>query len=72
MKSTLTVHLEEDLAQELTEVSEALDQSRGETVRNVLRRRLPILRFEKLREEIIPHAEERGYLTDEDVFDTVS
>ena len=72
MKSTVTVRLDEDLDRELTEVSEALDQSRSEIIRGALRRQLSVLRFEKLREQIMPFAEARGYLTDEDVFEDVS
>ena len=72
MKSTVTVRLGEDLDRELSEVSEALGQSRSEIVRGALRRQLSMLRFEKLREQVMPFAEARGYLTDEDVFKEVS
>jgi len=72
MKSTVTVRLGEDLDRELSEVSEALGQSRSEIVRGALRRQLSMLRFEKLREQVMPFAEARGYLTDEDVFEDVS
>ena len=72
MKSTVTVRLDEDLNQELTEVSEASGQSRSEIVRDALRRQLSALKFEKLREQVMPFAEARGYLTDEDVFEDVS
>ena len=72
MKSTVTVRLGDDLDQELSEVSEALGQSRSEIVRDALRRQLSALKFEKLREEVMPFAEARGYLTDEDVFEDVS
>jgi predicted transcriptional regulator len=60
MKSTVTVRLDDDLDRELTEVSEAL------------RRQLSVLRFEELRGPVMPFAEARGYLTDEDVFEDVS
>ncbi len=72
MKSTVTVRLDDNLDRELTEVSEALGQSRSETVRDALRRQLSVLRFEELREQVMPFAEARGYLTDEDVFEDVS
>ena len=72
MKSTLTVRLDEDLDRELAEVSEALGRSRSEIVRDALRRQLSVLRFEELREQVMPFAEARGYLTDEDVFEDVS
>ena len=41
-------------------------------VREALRRQLALLRFEQLRERILPFAEARGYLADEDVFDEIS
>ena len=68
----MTVRLGEDLDRELSEVSEALGQSRSEIVRGALRRQLSMLRFEKLREQVMPFAEARGYLTDKDVFEEVS
>ncbi|WP_118831765.1 CopG family ribbon-helix-helix protein [Salinibacter ruber] len=72
MKSTVTVRLDEDLDRELAEVSDALGRSRSEIVRGALRRQLSVLRFEELREQIMPFAEARGYLTDEDVFEDIS
>jgi predicted transcriptional regulator len=72
MKSTVTVRLDEDLDQELSEVSEALGESRSKIVRDALRRQLSVLRFEELREQVMPFAEARGYLTDEDIFKDVS
>ena len=72
MKSTVTVRLDDDLDRELTEVSEALGRSRSDLVREALRRQLSVLRFDELREQVMPFAEARGYLTDEDVFEEVS
>ena len=37
-----------------------------------LRRRVAVLRFEAARRAVLPFAEARGYLTDEDVFRDVS
>ena len=37
-----------------------------------LRRQLTLMSFEKLREQMMPFAEARGYLTDEDVLEDVS
>ena len=41
-------------------------------MREALRRHLAQLRFEQLHRRVMPFAEARGYLTDEDVFDAVS
>ena len=72
MNATVTVRLDDDLDRELTEVSEALGQSRSELVREALRRQLSVLRFDELREQVKPYAGAHGYLTDEDVFEEVS
>lgn len=72
MKSTVTVRLDNDLDRQLAEASEALGRSRSDIVRDALRRHLSVLRFEKLREQVMPFAEARGYLTDDDIFDAVS
>ena len=41
-------------------------------MREALRRQLALMQFEQLRERVMPFAEVQGYLTDEDVFRTVS
>ncbi len=41
-------------------------------VRDALRRQLALERLDALRQRIMPFAESRGYLTDEDVFRDVS
>jgi predicted transcriptional regulator len=71
-KSTVTVRLDEELDRLLSEASERLDRSRSEIVRDALRRQLSVMTFEKLREQVMPFAEARGYLTDEDVFEKMS
>lgn len=72
MKTTITVRLDDDLGDLLAEVTERTGQSRSEVVRDALRRQLSVMTFEKLRERVMPFAESRGYLTDEDVFRDVS
>jgi hypothetical protein len=41
-------------------------------MREALKHHLAQLRFEQLRRRVMPFAEARGYLTDEDVFTRVS
>jgi predicted transcriptional regulator len=72
MAGPLTVRLDEELEEALERYCEASGRSRSEVVREALRRQLALLRFERARERILPFAEARGYLTDEDVFDEVS
>lgn len=69
---TVTIRLDPDLQRELDRVSHELGVSRSEVVRLALRRQLSLLRFEALRRRLMPLAEARGYLTDEDVFEDIS
>jgi hypothetical protein len=47
-------------------------RSRSELAREALRRQLVLTQFDDLRRRIMPFAEARGYLTDDDVFRDVS
>ncbi len=70
--STLTVRLDRELDELLTRASRQSGRSRSEVAREALRRQLRISQFEALRQAMMPFAEARGYLTDEDVFAEVS
>lgn len=72
MPSPLTVRLDEELEAALVRYCEKSGRSRSDVVREALRRQLALLRFDQVRERILPFAEARGYLTDEDVFDEIS
>lgn len=72
MPSPLTVRLDEELEAALDRYCRESGRSRSDVVREALRRQLTLLRFERVRERILPFAEARGYLTDEDVFDEIS
>ena len=72
MSKTVTVRLSEDLEASLDEVSRRSGRTRSQVIRDALERQLSIERFEALRRRILPFAEARGYLTDEDVFRDVS
>ena len=73
MKSgTLTIRLDKDLDDLLTKASQRAGKNRSEVAREALRRQLRISQFEALRRKIMPFAEARGYLTDEDVFADIS
>ncbi|GAB4247474.1 MAG: hypothetical protein Kow00129_08020 [Thermoleophilia bacterium] len=72
MKGSLTIRLDEDLARELDRLVARTGQTRSEIAREALRRQLTLLRFEGLRDRVLPFAEARGLLTDEDVQDIVS
>ena len=70
--STLTIRIDKDLDDLLTKASSRSGRNRSEIAREALRRQLRINQFEALRQRMMPFAEARGYLTDEDVFADVS
>ncbi len=70
--NTLTIRLDEELDQLLTKAARQAGKNRSEIAREALRRQLRVSQFEALRRKIMPFAEARGYLTDEDVFREVS
>jgi predicted transcriptional regulator len=70
--ATLTIRLDKDLEKLLTAISRQSGKNRSEIAREALRRQLRISQFESLRKRIMPFAEARGFLTDEDVFSKVS
>jgi predicted transcriptional regulator len=70
--ATLTIRLDEDLDKLLTKATHQSGQNRSAVARDALRRQLRISQFDALRRKMMPFAEARGYLTDEDVFADVS
>jgi predicted transcriptional regulator len=70
--TTLTIRLDGDLDKLLSRAARKSKKNRSEIAREALRRQLRISQFEALRRRIMPFAEARGYLTDEDVFRDVS
>ncbi len=73
MKSvTLTIRLDDNLNRLLTRASRLSGKNRSEIAREALRRQLRLEQFEELRKRIMPFAEARGYLTDEDIFSEIS
>ena len=72
MKSTLTIRLDKDLERMLARLCKRTGQSRSDLVRQAVRREVSLQRFEDLRRRVLPFAEARGYLTDEDVFRDIS
>jgi len=72
VSGTLTIRLDPRLERELDRVCRRLGRKRSEVVREALRRELALLRFEESRKRLMPYAEARGFVTDEDVFRDVS
>ena len=72
MSKTLTIRLDNKLDRALTRLARRTGRSRSELAREALRRQIAIARFEEARRVVLPFAEARGLLTDEDVFARVS
>ncbi len=70
--SALTIRLDPDLERQLKRLARRTGRSCSELVRDALRRQLALTQLDDLRQRIMPFAEARGYLTDEDVFRDVS
>lgn len=70
--STLTIQISDDLKVQLDEASQRQKRPVGEVVQDYLRRYLAMDRLKAARHAIAPLAEAAGYLTDEDLFETVS
>jgi predicted transcriptional regulator len=68
----LTIRLDEELSRLLTKASRRSGKNRSELAREALRRQLRLEQFDELRRRIMPFAEARGYLTDEDIFSEIS
>ncbi len=70
--STLTLRLDPDLDALLEKLVAQTGRSRSELAREALRRQLTPVEFEQQRRRVLPFAEARGYLTDEDIFRDIS
>jgi predicted transcriptional regulator len=70
--ATLTLRLDKDLDALLARASKRSGKNRSEIAREALRRQLRLEQFEEFRKRVMPFAEARGLLTDEDVFSQIS
>jgi predicted transcriptional regulator len=70
--SALTIRLDPELDKQVTRAAKRTGLSRSEIVREAVRRQLSLVQFQDLRRWIMPLAEARGFLTDEDVFRDIS
>ena len=66
--ATLTIRLDKELEELLSKASRRTGKNRSEIAREALRRQIRLETFEELRKRIMPFAEARGYLTDEEIF----
>ena len=68
----LTIRLDADMEKLLDKACQRTRKTRSDVAREALRRQLRLGQFESLRRRIMPFAEARGLLTDEDIFAEVS
>lgn len=71
-RGTLTLRLDDEMERQLDRLVKQTGRTRSDLARDALRRQLALLRFEHLRDKILPFAEARGLLTDEDVISKIS
>jgi len=72
MKAAITIRLDSELERLLDRLCRETGRTRSDIARDALRRQLSLLRFEQLRRTVLPFAEARGYLTDDDIAREVS
>jgi predicted transcriptional regulator len=70
--ATLTIRLDKNLDNLLAKASRKSGKNRSDIAREALRRQLRLEQFEEIRKRVMPFAEARGLLTDEDIFSRVS
>jgi len=70
--ATLAIRLDDNLDEMLSKATRQYGRNRSEIARDALRRQLRISQFYALRRKMMPFAEARGYLTDDDVFVSIS
>jgi predicted transcriptional regulator len=72
MSDSITIRLDPGLSKLLDRLARQTGRTRSDIVREALQRQLSLFRFERLRRQVLPFAEARGYLTDEDIARDVS
>ena len=72
MKSVVTIRLDEDLEAMLDRYCRMSGKTRSEVIREATRRQLEVFLFDALRRRVMPLAEARGFLTDEDILSEIS
>lgn len=72
MSTTLSIRIDDDLERELSLAAQAAHRPKGDIVREALRRQLALNKFRSVRNEVMPLAEQAGFVSDEDVFKAIS
>ncbi|QKK01679.1 MAG: CopG family transcriptional regulator [Pseudomonadota bacterium] len=72
MSTTLTIRLDKELDETLSQLAAEQKRSKSDLVREMLRRQAAVADLHLLREELVPQAERAGYLSEDDFFRDVS
>ena len=72
MTTTLSIRIDDDLERELSLAAQAAHRPKGNIVREALCRQLALNKFRSVRNDVMPLAEQAGFVTDEDVFKAIS
>ena len=66
--ASITVRIDDELDETLTELARAQHRTKSELVREMLRRQAALVELRRTQALLRPYAEQAGYLTDEDFF----
>ena len=72
MSATLSIRIDKELQDLLEETSRSTGKPKSELVREALQRQLEIESFRQIRSNILPFAEAKGVLTEDDVWKDIS
>ena len=72
MPKEITITITEDIAPDLKQLAREKGCSEEEIALDAMKRSVVILRLERLRAKMVPHAQKMGIFTDQDVYDRVS
>lgn len=70
--STLTIRIDAVTERQLRRMVKLSGRTRSDIARDALKRQMAVLQFEDARRRVMPFAEARGLLTDEDIFKAIS
>ena len=71
MSKTITIRIDDELAEMLGHVADGTGRSKSEIMRDALKRRLSLELLDLARKKLVPLAQRQGVYTDEDIFELV-
>ena len=72
METTLSIRLDNELYTLLDQMAKRTGRPKSELVREAIRKQMSIESFQQIRNRILPFAEAKGLLTDEDIWKEIS